>query len=76
MWPFLWRILEPIINLRTFDEGLSNKKHVQILESLKGPCQQVLCVWQRILITYWNDSKFIGVQFHEHQNTINGEFPK
>jgi hypothetical protein len=36
MWPFLWNILEPIINLKTFDEGLSNKKHVQILESLKG----------------------------------------
>jgi hypothetical protein len=26
---------EPILNLRTFDEGLTNKKHVQILESLK-----------------------------------------
>jgi hypothetical protein len=35
MWPFLWNILEPIINLKTFDEGLSNK-NVQILESLKG----------------------------------------
>jgi hypothetical protein len=23
----------------TFGERLSNKKHVQILESLKGPCQ-------------------------------------
>jgi hypothetical protein len=42
MCPFLWSILEPIINLRTFDEGLNNKKHVQILKSLKGPCQQML----------------------------------
>jgi len=50
MWPFLWSILEPIINLKTFDEGLNNKKHIQILESLKGPYQQVFCVWQRILI--------------------------
>jgi hypothetical protein len=71
MWPFLRSILEPIINLRTFDEGLSNKKHIQILESLKWPCQQVLCVWQRTLITQWNDSKFVGVQFHEHQKFIN-----
>jgi hypothetical protein len=39
MLPFLLIILQPIINLKTFDEGLSNKKHVQILESLKGPCQ-------------------------------------
>jgi hypothetical protein len=45
MWPFLWNILEPIINLRIFDEGLNYKKHVQILESLKGPCQQVFYVW-------------------------------
>jgi len=30
MWTFLWNILEPIINLRTFDEGLSNKKHIHI----------------------------------------------
>jgi len=29
------------INLKTFDEGLNNKKHIQILESLKGPYQQV-----------------------------------
>jgi hypothetical protein len=41
---FLQSILNPIINLRTFDEGLSNKKHVQILESLKRPYQQVFCV--------------------------------
>jgi hypothetical protein len=39
MWPFLWSILEPIINLNTFGEHLSNKKHVQNLEYLKGPCQ-------------------------------------
>ncbi len=64
MLPFLWSILEPIINLKTFDEGLSNKKDVQILKSLKRLCQQMLCVWQMILI------KFIGVQFHEHQNII------
>jgi hypothetical protein len=51
MCPLLWNILEPIINLKTFYEGLNNKKHVQTLESLKGPCQQVLCVWQRTLIT-------------------------
>jgi len=48
---FLWSILEPIINLKTFDESLNNKKHVPILKSLKKPCQQVLCVWQRTLIT-------------------------
>jgi hypothetical protein len=30
MWPFLWNILEPIISLKIFDEGLSNKKHVHI----------------------------------------------
>jgi len=70
MLPFLGSILQAIINLRTFDESLNNKKHSQILKSLKGPCQQVLCVWQRTLITQWNDSKFIGVQFHEHQNII------
>jgi hypothetical protein len=51
MLPFIWSILELIINLRTFDEGLSNKKYIQLLESLKGPCQQVLCVWQKTLIT-------------------------
>jgi hypothetical protein len=45
MLPFLWNILEPIINLKTFNEGLSNKKHIQILESLKEPCQQVFYVW-------------------------------
>jgi len=44
MLPFLGNILEPIINLRIFDESLNNKKHFQILQSLKGPCQQVLCV--------------------------------
>jgi hypothetical protein len=37
-------MLELIINLKTFDEGLSNKKHIQILEFVKGPCQQALCV--------------------------------
>jgi hypothetical protein len=51
MLPFLWSILEPIINLRTFDESLNNKKYVPILKSLKKSCQQVLCVWQRTLIT-------------------------
>jgi hypothetical protein len=51
MLPFLWSILEPIINLKTFDENLNNKKHVPILKFLKKPCQQVLCVWQRTLIT-------------------------
>jgi hypothetical protein len=35
MWFFLWSMLKPIINLKTFDEGLSNKKHAQILKSLK-----------------------------------------
>jgi hypothetical protein len=70
MLPFLWNILEPIINLQTFYEGLNNKKHVQILESLKGPCRQVLCVWQRTLITQWNDYKVIGMKFHEHKNII------
>jgi hypothetical protein len=50
MWPFLWSILEPIITLKIFYEDLNIKKHVQILESLKGPCQQVFCVWQRTLI--------------------------
>jgi hypothetical protein len=44
MWPFLWNILEPILNLRTFGECLNIKKHVQILESLKKPCQQMLCI--------------------------------
>jgi hypothetical protein len=39
MWPFLWNILEFIINLRTFGECLNNKKHVQILKSLNGPYQ-------------------------------------
>jgi hypothetical protein len=63
-------ILELVINLKTFDEGLSNKKHIQILESLKWPYQQVLCVWQMTLITYWNYSEFIGMKFHEHQNII------
>jgi hypothetical protein len=70
MLMFIWNILEPITNLKTFDEGFSNKKHVQILESLKRHCQQMFCVWQRTLITKWNDSKFIGVQLHEHQNII------
>jgi hypothetical protein len=51
MLMFLWNILEPITNLKTFDEGLSNKKHVQILESLKKSCQQTFYVWQRTLIT-------------------------
>jgi len=51
MLPFLWSILKPIINLKFFYEGLSNKKHIQILESLKRPCQQVFCVWQKTLIT-------------------------
>jgi hypothetical protein len=51
MWPFLWNILEPIQKLRTFYEGSNNKKHIQTLESLKGPCQHVLCVWQKTLIT-------------------------
>jgi hypothetical protein len=37
-WPFLWNILEPIINLKTFYEGLNNKKHIQILKFLKGHC--------------------------------------
>jgi len=64
MLPFLWSILEPIINLKKFDEGLSNKKDVQILKYLKKPCQQMLCVWQMILIAWWSDFKFIGVQFH------------
>jgi hypothetical protein len=45
MWPLLWSILKPIIKLKTIYEGLNNKKHIQILESLKGPCQQVFCVW-------------------------------
>jgi hypothetical protein len=35
---FLWSIFKTIINLKTFDEGLNNKKHIQILESLKRPC--------------------------------------
>jgi hypothetical protein len=70
MLPFLWSILDPIINLITFYEGLNNKKHVQILESLQRLCQQVFCVWQRTLITLWNDPKFVRVQFHEHQNII------
>jgi hypothetical protein len=30
MWFFLWIILKPIIDLRTFDGGLSNKKHIHI----------------------------------------------
>jgi len=37
MWPFLWSKLEPIINLKTFGEYMSNKKHIQNLESLKNP---------------------------------------
>ncbi len=52
MWPLLWSILEHIINLKTCDEGLNNKKHVQIFKSLKEPCQQVFCVWQSTLMTY------------------------
>jgi hypothetical protein len=36
------------INLRTFDEGLNNKKHVQILDSLKGPYQQVFMYDKRL----------------------------
>jgi len=44
MWPFLGSILEPIIKLKTFDEHLSNKNHVQILWALNKPCQQVFCV--------------------------------
>jgi hypothetical protein len=48
MGPFSWIILEPIINLRTFDKGLNNKKHIQILESLKGPCQQVFMYDNRL----------------------------
>jgi len=70
MWPFLWNILEPVINLKTFDECLNFKKHVQIFKFLKKPYQQMFCVWQRTLITYWNDFKFIGFQFHEHTNKI------
>jgi hypothetical protein len=38
MWLFLWNTIEPIINSKIFDDGLNNKKHVQILESLKRPC--------------------------------------
>jgi len=30
-WPFLWSMLNPTTNLKTFDKGLSNKKHIQIL---------------------------------------------
>jgi hypothetical protein len=28
MWPFLWSILEPTTNLKTFGGGLNNKKHI------------------------------------------------
>jgi hypothetical protein len=31
--------------IETFGEHLSNKKHIQKLQSLEKPCQQVLCVW-------------------------------
>jgi hypothetical protein len=32
---FLMKYIKPIINLKTFNEGLNNKKHVQILKSFK-----------------------------------------
>jgi hypothetical protein len=87
MWPFLWSILKPIINLRTFDEGLSNKKHVQILESLKGPYQQVLCVtkdsnnivkWLQIHRSpiSWAPKHNYKLWINNSLNTINDDFPK
>jgi hypothetical protein len=88
MWPFLWSILELIINLRTFDEGLSNKKHVQILECLKKTSPtNVLCMtkysnnivkWLQIHRSpiSWAPKHNYKLWINNSLNTINGDFPK
>jgi uncharacterized membrane protein len=87
IFPFLWNILKPITNLKTFDEDLSNKKHIQILKSLKGPCQQMFCVWHdfnnivkwlqihRSAISWMPKHKF-KLWINNSLNTVNGDFPK